>query len=181
MRSWLVGAIFLIGVAGCGGSPATPDQQRADLRSCYAQVQKDLRVCNAALENAQLSLGLFLEQKTDAVTAYGGASDAHDVCRPEGNNDLLHLGTGAVPDSLATLKISDAKDDLDVYWAPDAATAMDDLKKLYNNPNDIASAADFKKQAKEMDEMAADAQKLFSDAAAKLAVELKPLGLISLS
>ena len=74
-----------------------------------------------------------------------------------------------------------APDDLDVYWAPDAATAMDDLKKLYNNPNDIASAADFKKQAKEMDEMAADAQKLFSDAAAKLAVELKPLGLISLS
>lgn len=58
---------------------------------------------------------------------------------------------------------------------------MSDLDKLFQNGNDVSSAADYKTKAQEMDGYISDAQSAFNDVAKKLGVTLKPLNLASLS
>lgn len=173
-------ALPVLAVTACGS--ASPATQRADLTSYYSKVGKDLASCNAAIQSGQIALGLVIKGTETAVDADVVAKQAHDACTPGGSNDILDLGTTSVPDSLSGLSIDKAQQDLAFSWAPDAADAMNDLDKLFQNPNDVGAGADYKKtKAMQMDGTLAEAQKFFDDAAKKVGATLKPLALASLS
>jgi len=124
---------------------AAPDPaKQADLRIFIGKVLGIQQPCLDAADSANTSFAAAAKGG-DSVQAYQDAQAAQDAC------DATKSAAASLtaPDSLSEYKLGDVHTDL-FTWAIDMGNVLNDYKKLLQNNNDVAAAADAKTMLKEV-------------------------------
>jgi hypothetical protein len=126
--------------------------------------------CDDAGKVASGSLTAIANGTGDAVQAYQDAQNAHDACNQAG----LDGATLNVPDSLSGFHLDNVTADLAGYVG-DMADRWDDVKKVIENPNDVASAADAKNKVDQANSANIDLVGAVGEAAISLKVDIRSI------
>jgi hypothetical protein len=133
---WAVAIVVLViviaSVASSHSAPATRAQKLSSFKSFESSISDGLGECNAAAEDVQIDLGLFLQKQSDSnlVTVDTAAKQAQGPCDDTQDNTLLTMETESVPSSISGYSgISNAPTDAGT-WASDVGHVLHDIQNL---------------------------------------------------